>query len=43
MTARYRPALRSVEDYPFPVLFSASARPRAEQIAARLERAHRYL
>ena len=43
MTTRYSPALQDLEGYPFPVLFSAGARPRAEQIAARLERAHRYL
>jgi hypothetical protein len=43
MTTRYRSVLQNMEGYPFPVLFGAGARPRAEQIAARLERAHRYL
>jgi hypothetical protein len=43
MTTRYRSVLQHMEGYPFPVLFSAGTQPRAEQIAARLERAHRYL
>ncbi len=43
MTTRYRSVLQNTEGYPFPVLFGAGARLRAEQIAARLERAHRYL
>ena len=43
MTTRYRSVLQNMEGYPFPVLFGAGAEGRAEQIAARLERAHRYL
>ncbi|MCL4870834.1 MAG: hypothetical protein KJ063_17895 [Anaerolineae bacterium] len=43
MTTQYRAVLQCIEDYPFPVRFSTGARPRAVQIAARLEQAHRYL
>jgi hypothetical protein len=43
MTTRIRSVLQPVEGFPFPVLFGAGAGPRAEQIATRLERAHRYL
>jgi len=43
MPTRHRSALRSMEDSPFPVLFSTGAERRAGRICARLERAHCYL
>jgi hypothetical protein len=43
MTTRRRSALQNLEGYSFPVLFSTGAEGRADQISARLERAHGYL
>jgi hypothetical protein len=43
MTTIQRPALQNLEGCPFPVLFSADARTRTKSVAARCERAHRYL
>lgn len=43
MTTQYRPVLQNMEDYSFPVLFSAGAEARAEQVAEPCERAFHYL
>ncbi|MGH3087294.1 MAG: hypothetical protein ACRDSJ_08250 [Rubrobacteraceae bacterium] len=43
MTTKQRSSLERMEGYSFPVLFSAGAQTRAEQVAARCERAHHYL
>lgn len=43
MTAQYRPALQNMEGYSFPVLFSDGGSMKAKHVAARCERAYRYL